>query len=315
MPSSPRSRLRGNPQSDRRLGSLRGAAREPGRAHGRLRPPAGAAGGARRGAAGAVAAQVAAGGGERAVERHRSRGKLLARERIDRLVDPGTAFLELNALAAWDVYDGQAPSAGIVTGIGVVEGRAVRDRRERRDGEGRLVLPADGEEASPRAGGGRAEPAAVPLSRRLGRGVPAVAGRGLPRPRALRPHLLQPGAHVGEGDPADRGRDGLVHGRRCVRAGDERRDGDRARDGHDLHRRPAAREGGDRPGRDRRGARRRRRARAPVGSRRPLREPATSTHSRSRGGSSRTRMRGDRSCRGRASGGAARASTLPISTA
>ncbi len=66
---------------------------------------------------------VAAGGGERAVERHRSRGKLLARERVDRLLDPGTAFLELNALAAWDVYDGQAPSAGIVTGIGVVEGR------------------------------------------------------------------------------------------------------------------------------------------------------------------------------------------------
>src|ERR1044071_4922872 len=68
-------------------------------------------------------ALVAAGGGERAVERHRSRGKLLARERIDRLVDPGTAFLELNALAAWEVYDGQAPRAGIVTGIGVVEGR------------------------------------------------------------------------------------------------------------------------------------------------------------------------------------------------
>src|ERR671923_257579 len=68
-------------------------------------------------------ALVSAGGGERAVERHRSRGKLTARERIDRLVDPGTAFLELNALAAWDMYDGQAPAAGIVTGIGVVEGR------------------------------------------------------------------------------------------------------------------------------------------------------------------------------------------------
>ena len=68
-------------------------------------------------------ALVARGGGEKAVERHRSRGKLTARERIDRLCDPGTAFLELNALAAWDVYDGQAPAAGIVTGIGVVEGR------------------------------------------------------------------------------------------------------------------------------------------------------------------------------------------------
>src|SRR5262245_56882193 len=68
-------------------------------------------------------AQVAAGGGEASVERHRSRGKLPARERIDLLVDPDSAFLELSALAAWEVYDGQAPSAGIVTGIGVVEGR------------------------------------------------------------------------------------------------------------------------------------------------------------------------------------------------
>src|SRR3954467_2760144 len=68
-------------------------------------------------------AQVARGGGEKAAERHRSRGKLPARERIDRLVDPGTAFLELNALAAWEMYDDAAPSAGIVTGIGVIEGR------------------------------------------------------------------------------------------------------------------------------------------------------------------------------------------------
>src|SRR5213595_2815935 len=68
-------------------------------------------------------ALVSAGGGEKATERHRSRGKLPARERVDRLVDPGTAFLELNALAAWELYDGGAPSAGIVTGIGVVEGR------------------------------------------------------------------------------------------------------------------------------------------------------------------------------------------------
>jgi acetyl-CoA carboxylase carboxyltransferase component len=68
-------------------------------------------------------ARIARGGGERAVERHRSRGKLTARERIDRLVDPGGSFLELNALAAWELYEDQAPSAGIVTGIGVVEGR------------------------------------------------------------------------------------------------------------------------------------------------------------------------------------------------
>jgi acetyl-CoA carboxylase carboxyltransferase component len=68
-------------------------------------------------------AEVARGGGEKALERHRARGKLTARERIDRLLDPGSAFLELSALAAWDHYDGQAPGAGIVTGIGVVEGQ------------------------------------------------------------------------------------------------------------------------------------------------------------------------------------------------
>jgi acetyl-CoA carboxylase carboxyltransferase component len=68
-------------------------------------------------------AQVAAGGGEKAIEKHRARGKLLARERIDRLTDPGSSFLELNALAAWDLYGGDAPAAGIVTGIGIVEGR------------------------------------------------------------------------------------------------------------------------------------------------------------------------------------------------
>src|SRR6266536_2412120 len=68
-------------------------------------------------------AQVARGGGAKALERHRSRGKLTARERIDRLLDPDSAFLELSALAAWDVYEGQAPGAGIVTGIGVIEGQ------------------------------------------------------------------------------------------------------------------------------------------------------------------------------------------------
>src|SRR5512133_359636 len=68
-------------------------------------------------------AQVARGGGEKALEKHRSRGKLTARERVDRLLDPDTAFLELSALAAWDVYEGQAPGAGIMTGIGTIEGR------------------------------------------------------------------------------------------------------------------------------------------------------------------------------------------------
>jgi 3-methylcrotonyl-CoA carboxylase beta subunit len=67
--------------------------------------------------------RVRAGGGETAVERHHARGKLLARERIERLIDPGAAFLELSPLAAHGLYDGEAPAAGIVTGVGPVTGR------------------------------------------------------------------------------------------------------------------------------------------------------------------------------------------------
>jgi acetyl-CoA carboxylase carboxyltransferase component len=64
------------------------------------------------------------GGGAAAVARHRKRGKLTARDRIDRLVDPGTPFLEFSALAANGMYHDDAPAAGIVTGIGTIEGAA-----------------------------------------------------------------------------------------------------------------------------------------------------------------------------------------------
>ena len=63
-----------------------------------------------------------AGGDDRSIARHRERGKLPVRERIDRLIDPGAAFLELSPLAANGVYDDEAPSAGIVTGIAPIEG-------------------------------------------------------------------------------------------------------------------------------------------------------------------------------------------------
>lgn len=66
--------------------------------------------------------QVKLGGGEDAVKKHKARGKLTARERIEALLDPGTAFMEFSTFAAWEVYDGQAPGAGIVTGIGTVQG-------------------------------------------------------------------------------------------------------------------------------------------------------------------------------------------------
>jgi|TARA_B000000475_G_scaffold130226_1_gene104954 3-methylcrotonyl-CoA carboxylase beta subunit len=67
--------------------------------------------------------EVKKGGGEKYVVRHRSRGKLLARERITEICDPGTPFLELSSLAANGLYDSRAHSAGIITGIGVVHGK------------------------------------------------------------------------------------------------------------------------------------------------------------------------------------------------
>jgi 3-methylcrotonyl-CoA carboxylase beta subunit len=63
------------------------------------------------------------GGRDAHIKRHRARGKMLARERIDFLVDDGSAFLELSPLAAWDQYNNEVPGGGIVTGIGMVAGR------------------------------------------------------------------------------------------------------------------------------------------------------------------------------------------------
>ncbi|MCA8962929.1 MAG: methylcrotonoyl-CoA carboxylase, partial [Planctomycetes bacterium] len=68
---------------------------------------------------------AATGGRDAAIERHRSRGKLFVRDRVDRLLDDASPFLEVGALAAWDLYDGQAPSAGLVAGVGRVEDRLV----------------------------------------------------------------------------------------------------------------------------------------------------------------------------------------------
>ena len=66
---------------------------------------------------------VRQGGPERAREKHTKAGKLLPRERVERLLDPGSPFLEIAPLAALDLYDNDAPSAGIITGIGRVSER------------------------------------------------------------------------------------------------------------------------------------------------------------------------------------------------
>src|ERR1700742_3312456 len=68
-------------------------------------------------------ATASLGGDERSRQRHTSRGKLLPRERVERLLDPGAPFLELSQLAAGGMYDDEAPGAGMITGVGRVSGR------------------------------------------------------------------------------------------------------------------------------------------------------------------------------------------------
>jgi 3-methylcrotonyl-CoA carboxylase beta subunit len=70
-------------------------------------------------------ARLRQGGGPDRIERQHRQGKLTARERVERLCDPGARFLEVGLLVAYDQYDGQAPAAGVVTGVGVVDGREV----------------------------------------------------------------------------------------------------------------------------------------------------------------------------------------------
>lgn len=67
-------------------------------------------------------AKILQGGGEKAIKRHTSKGKLLARDRIDKLLDKNTAFLELSTLAAHDMYDDEINSGGVITGIGRIHG-------------------------------------------------------------------------------------------------------------------------------------------------------------------------------------------------
>ena len=84
-----------------------------------------------RALAGELRARVAAsalGGPDKHRERHVGRGKLLPRDRVARLLDPGSPFLEIGQLAACDMYKGEAPGAGMIAGIGRVSGRETRSR-------------------------------------------------------------------------------------------------------------------------------------------------------------------------------------------
>ena len=190
-----------------------------------------------------------AGGDDRSIARHRERGKLPVRERIDRLLDPGSAFLELSPLAATGLYDDDAPGAGIVTGIGRIEGTT-------------CVIVANDATVK----GGTYYPMTVKKHLRaqeiaLENRLPCVylvdsGGAFLP----LQADVFPDRDHFGRifynqarmsaaGIPQVALVMGSSHGRRRLRPGDERRDRHRQGHRHDLPRRPAAREGRDRRGR------------------------------------------------------------------
>ena len=98
------------------------------------------------------------GGGEKYVQRHRDRGRLLARERVELLVDRDTAFLELSPLAGWGTDD--PLGAGLVTGIGQVERGRVRHQRQRPDRQGRHLVAHHDRQVAAGAGDRAAQPPA-----------------------------------------------------------------------------------------------------------------------------------------------------------
>ena len=214
-------------------------------------------------------AEAAEGGPPRARERHVSRGKLLPRERVMQLLDPGSPFLELSPLAANGMYDDAIHGAGLITGIGRVEGRE-------------CVIVCNDSTIK----GGTYYPMTVKKHLRAQEiarenRLPCIylvdsGGANLPHQTEVFPDrehfgriFYNQATMSARRHPADRGGDGLVHRGRRLCAGDVGRDHHRQRAGHDLPRRPAAGEGGDRRGGDRGGSRRRRRPCPQVRRRRP----------------------------------------------
>ena len=125
-----------------------------------------------------------------------SRGKLLPRDRVAQLLDPGTPFLEIGQLAAHGMYDGDAPSAGVIAGIGRIQGVDCMVVANDATVKGGTYYPMTVKKHL------RAQEIAqqnhlpcIYLVDSGGAFLPE-AGRGLSRPRPLRPHLLQPGQPV-----------------------------------------------------------------------------------------------------------------------
>src|SRR5215813_10696292 len=150
------------------------------------------------------------GGGADKIERQHGQGKLTARERVARLLDPHARFQEVGLLVAYDEYNGQAPAAGVVTGFGIVAGREVVVVANDATVKAGSWWPDDQENAA-RSGDRHALPRADYLSGRFGRREFALSGRRLSRAiRRGADFLLQLDYATLPESPADRGGDGTV---------------------------------------------------------------------------------------------------------
>ena len=129
----------------------------------------------------AAAEAATQGGGAKSRERHVSRGKMLPRDRVAGLLDPGSAFLELGATAAHGMYDNAAPGAGVITGIGQVHGQDVMVVCNDATVKGGTYYPMTVKKTPARTGNRRGKPSALRLSGRQRRREPAQSGRGFSR--------------------------------------------------------------------------------------------------------------------------------------
>ena len=125
----------------------------------------------------ALSEQVLTGGSARSRERHLKRGKLLPRDRINTLIDDDSPFLELGQLAAWQVYGDDVPAAGIITGIGKVQGIDCMIVANDATVKGGTYYPLT---VKKHPGSRRPESPAVHLPGRFGWCVSAAPGRGVP---------------------------------------------------------------------------------------------------------------------------------------
>ena len=140
---------------------------------------------ARSATRGAPRAKPRSAGRQRSRERHTARGKLLPRERVLRLIDPGTPFLELSPLAANGMYEDAIHARRHHHRHRAHRGARMRDRVQRRHHQGRHLLSDDREEAPARAGDRAREPAALHLSGRFRRREPAAMARGVSRTASI----------------------------------------------------------------------------------------------------------------------------------